>query len=412
MSDGGLGDPVDDPILVIGGDLGRSQANSLDDTIPEVVDNQAQIDLDPDHGGVETRGRPMVDGNKIYYEYDTEGVGEWECGQCPEAFPDVNNLEAHYRGTHNEWVVRFICSKCERSFTSYGVISHYAKCKGRQIRPDPEEKPYGCTACDFKAGSKIGLGQHERHRHPELRNSKRIAQRTQDVLRKRLVRWVEGAPGKGSKLWSGEDDVKLVELCIAHEGARYINKTIEGTGLLPGKTAAQISERRRRLGGTKQARERMREATAVSRDQPADTVDPAVLPTRRCLVELDNYLKEMSGVAAKSDIGTSIWEGLCDHVNGQDLRKEHMNEITTKIINELGKASPRTKRTGNANRRRSQKVNANGAAAAEYSRIQRLYASKRKTLVKEILDGKKDNECPLDVREVERTYQGRFGLVD
>jgi len=367
---------------------------------------QAQVDELPDQenqGEVNLRGRPIVDGNKIYYEYNSESGGAWECGQCPEAFPDVKKLESHYRGTHLDCVVKFNCSKCGRNFVANGILIHYRKwCKGRPIRVDPDRNPHQCSECDYSAASKRGLSQHERHRHPELRNLKRIAQRGEDARRKRTARKLIRPPGRGGKLWSAEEDDILERLCIVHQGTRLINMAIAGTGLLPGKTNLHIGERRRQWKEmkAKQVEEGLSEAMANI------SLEPPVLPTQRCLTELETYLEDVKGIAVKSDIGTTLWACLNDHVNGQALQSEQIDEITKKIVIELGKANPRAKRTGKTNRKKGKKAN-NGAT--EFSRIQRLFATRRKVLVKELLDGKRDADCPLDVKVVEQTYQGRFG---
>ena len=47
---------------------------------------------------------------------------------------------------------------------------------------------FQCEECDRSFPTKTGLSQHERARHPNLRNAKRIADREKDIERKRNAR--------------------------------------------------------------------------------------------------------------------------------------------------------------------------------------------------------------------------------
>ena len=75
---------------------------------------------------------------------------------------------------------------------------------------------FTCEACSATFSSKIGLGQHIRHRHTDWANEKRIAAVAADIKRKRYARAKEaqansskrGAASKGKSLiWSEEDDL-------------------------------------------------------------------------------------------------------------------------------------------------------------------------------------------------------------
>lgn len=47
---------------------------------------------------------------------------------------------------------------------------------------------FQCEECDKTFSKKTGLSQHERFRHPNIRNAKRIAEKENDIERKRLAR--------------------------------------------------------------------------------------------------------------------------------------------------------------------------------------------------------------------------------
>jgi hypothetical protein len=47
---------------------------------------------------------------------------------------------------------------------------------------------FQCEECDKTFSKKTGPSQHERFRHPNIRNAKRIAEKENDIERKRLAR--------------------------------------------------------------------------------------------------------------------------------------------------------------------------------------------------------------------------------
>jgi hypothetical protein len=47
---------------------------------------------------------------------------------------------------------------------------------------------FQCEECDKTFSKKTGLSQHERFRHPNIRNAKRIAEKENDIERKRLAK--------------------------------------------------------------------------------------------------------------------------------------------------------------------------------------------------------------------------------
>ncbi|GCC26521.1 hypothetical protein chiPu_0004938 [Chiloscyllium punctatum] len=59
-----------------------------------------------------------------------------------------------------------------------------------------------CSACDQRFSTQSGLGQHKRHRHPVLRNEKRLKSAPK----------VKGKPGRSDRIWSQEEVALLREL--------------------------------------------------------------------------------------------------------------------------------------------------------------------------------------------------------
>lgn len=67
-----------------------------------------------------------------------------------------------------------------------------------------------CSLCYFSCRSKIGLGQHERHRHPDHRNEKR-----KEVLKGRGR--VADKGGRSNYVWTDESTGWLRQLSETHK---------------------------------------------------------------------------------------------------------------------------------------------------------------------------------------------------
>lgn len=116
------------------------------------------------------------------------------------------------------------------------------------------EAQFPCTICERNFKSKIGLGQHERHAHPDLRNTHRIQNVKQNKERKRVNRTrIEEVGSNTDKkpkskprgVWSEDEVKKLQALCEELAGTKNINKAIALH--LPGKTNKQVSDKRKSL---------------------------------------------------------------------------------------------------------------------------------------------------------------------
>jgi Flp pilus assembly pilin Flp len=96
----------------------------------------------------------------------------------------------------------------------------------------PVTKPtFECKECDRSFPTKTGLSQHERFKHPNLRNANRIAGQEKDIERKRKARLDSrklaeetGTTYKPKKSqWTEVEIELLVQLEVELSGARFIN---------------------------------------------------------------------------------------------------------------------------------------------------------------------------------------------
>jgi hypothetical protein len=217
---------------------------------------------------------------------------------CKEVFISHSELDKHLSVAHSDAFRRYVCALCMRSRARYRQIAvHYAFClrsnrkeavastpstldgpeaslcdtnpyislAAESSPEDTEEgdlsqraipvtKPtFECKECDRSFPTKIGLSQHERYKHPNLRNANRIADQEKDIERKRKARSDSkklteetGTTSKPKKsLWTEVEIELLVQLEVELSGARFINMAIAER--MPGKTNKQISDKRKSL---------------------------------------------------------------------------------------------------------------------------------------------------------------------
>lgn len=177
---------------------------------------------------------------RITQSYDIQGsidaaVG---CPRCLERGLDINcigskQLNKHIFKEHPEMQVNWLCDQCGKSFPKiHAWRCHHIRCKGKS---DNHQAMHKCESCPMKFDSKIGLSQHERHVHPDLRNIKRTAEASKPT---------EGA-GRKLTIWTAEELEELERLDREFQGERNINVRL--MEFFPGKTNKQISDARRRF---------------------------------------------------------------------------------------------------------------------------------------------------------------------
>lgn len=98
------------------------------------------------------------------------------------------------------------------SLNSHSTSCHVPKCRDRQVESGGA---FRCEECDQQWPTHIGLSQHKRHAHPEVRNAERIGGKT-TVSRR-------GAHGS---CWSEAEGEALQNLETLFSGRKNINKLI------------------------------------------------------------------------------------------------------------------------------------------------------------------------------------------
>ena len=348
---------------------------------------------------------------------------------CKEVFISHPALDKHMSVAHNDTFRRYKCALCTKTFARYKQAAvHHGFCKKKNSREkvvaraedaqkgtidNPIEilNPFEDLATEeteeadlvqgqTKVAKKTGLSQHERYRHPNLRNAKRVAGKQNDIERKRLAREktreqaeeTEGTLKPKRTRWSEAETKMLIQLEVELQGSKQINIAI--AGILESKTAKQISYKRSMLSKAKQPKGQTPPLDA----EPVPIPEPLSVP----LVEM---LKEAICVDGGENVDMSA-ELLTRAIEG-----ESVDELQDKLLDIIKTAcsKPTKKQNGpvdiphNPRSDREKK-------REEYRRIQRLYYKKRKELATEILDCKPAAaKCDLDPKTVHATYQARFG---
>ena len=382
------------------------------------------------------------------------------CVACAELFSDLKSVEEHIESKH-EGTLSFECRKCGKKFPKRNRIAiHYGKCNGgiggrntevNRERPDlgnphvetqnrfealtqhqgtvADSADYACEVCQKRFQAKIGLGQHIRHRHPDLANQKRIDAVEADRERKRRARKEEATskasrpssrqtdkPKKGN-LWTPEETDLLVALNIKYHGERYINKAIEKE--MNGKTSK--SDKRRAMGlidsdpkskparASTRAAAPKRQAGGSKADEPGiEQLDqePEVMDMRPCFREAT----ELEG--PRTLVGDSA-ETLLRSVR-DDGSYQESEKIVIDLLKERCKSSENKRTTRKMGKANQKGKNPKGKKAKEKAKQFRTdqFENDRKALSKRLLDGKESGaKCNLDPEVVEQTYKERFGGV-
>ena len=348
---------------------------------------------------------------------------------CKEVFISHPALDKHMSVAHNDTFRRYKCALCTKTFARYKQAAvHHGFCKKKNSREkvvaraedaqkgtidNPIEilNPFEDLATEeteeadlvqgqTKVAKKTGLSQHERYRHPNLRNAKRVAGKQNDIERKRLAREktreqaeeTEGTLKPKRTRWSEAETKMLIQLEVEPQGSKQINIAI--AGILESKTAKQISYKRSMLSKAKQPK---------GQTPPLDA-EPVPIPEPLSVPQVE-MLKEAICVDGGENVDMSA-ELLTRAIEG-----ESVDELQDKLLDIIKTAcsKPTKKQNGpvdiphNPRSDREKK-------REEYRRIQRLYYKKRKELATEILDCKPAAaKCDLDPKTVHATYQARFG---
>ncbi|CAG0890306.1 unnamed protein product, partial [Darwinula stevensoni] len=116
---------------------------------------------------------PVVEGGTVVLGYPLKVP--LSCSICSALLLGRAGLESHFT-SHGVAAVEYFCMRCGRKdFPRYhSCACHYAKCNPKVIPKEPDLL-YRCEVCRRQFATSRGLGQHERHQHPTVRNEKRQA---------------------------------------------------------------------------------------------------------------------------------------------------------------------------------------------------------------------------------------------
>ena len=371
---------------------------------------------------------------------------------CKEVFISHSALDKHLSVAHSDAFRRYVCALCMRSQARYRQIAvHYSFCrktnKGEEVvsiadskegaeatqtensnpfislttesgSEDTEEgdlsqrtipviiPAFQCEECDRSFPTKTGLSQHERFKHANLRNAKRIADHQLDIERKRNARLEStllaektGTKHKPKKaLWTEDEIELLVRLEEELSGVKFINKAIAER--MPTKTNKQIGTKRKTMRDASKAK-----TTTAQNSTPALQPVHDTMPTQPHIPLEDMFHKAIC-ISELECVEMSA-ELLNHAIEGKDL-----SDLQNKLIATIKSACSKpikAKPNGPANSNKNPPGNKKNKQE-EYRRVQNLYSRRRKQLAAEILDGKKGpTKCDVDPQVVQETYQARFG---
>ncbi|XP_031789101.1 uncharacterized protein LOC116418059 [Nasonia vitripennis] len=198
--------------------------------------NAQQADEPGDDEEIETHG-PLTIRTAVPMEIVAIAKNPQACPKCLQGGTQLLymgswELSRHLNKEHPSVDVTWVCGACQRRCTTLRSWScHVPHCKGRQ---EPKDLPFKYEHCSLSFDSQIGLSQHERHVHPEVRNDKRAAEANKP----------KGKSGRRPSIWSDEDLLLIRELESEYHGARNINERIAEH--FPDRTGRQVSDARRR----------------------------------------------------------------------------------------------------------------------------------------------------------------------
>ncbi|CAK9799114.1 Retrovirus-related Pol polyprotein from type-2 retrotransposable element R2DM [Anthophora plagiata] len=321
--------------------------------------------------------------------------GQIQCKRCEakglnRLFLQESKFKAHMDEQHSEAIIIWRCTLCGKDFAKlHGCRCHLPKCsKGLSMRSAAMIK---CDLCNEAFETRRGVSMHERHRHPELRNAKRIE-----------AEWTRSRnrPGNRASAWSQEEVGLLIELNERFKHLKQPNVAIRE--FLPGKTLKQISDKGRLLPVREQeapaelgsrtdsssdeyhsADEEIEEIPR--RDQPQTWKDPLRVAIQSGQLEDQNEFR-------------SLEIKVCELAEKDDL-EERSHEISVLLKEFVGilKGGPqdgscnRKRKQKRANRESSNKKHSRNTRKKgyEFARYQELYKVCPKKLLDLALMGKK-----------------------
>ncbi len=324
---------------------------------------------------------------------------------CRMIFTRHSDLADHLRMRHKV-TAEYKCGKCERVSYSYlSTACHYAKCNGAVASAAGD---YHCDACSMSFSTQPGLGQHERHMHPELRNARRTEQA------------VRIGPKAYPSIWSADELSILMTQEVVYAKDPAINKRIAEH--LPFKTMKQVSNKRALL---REAKDRS-QGPASTTEQSSGTLWSVGGPAEDA--EIDPPDTPQTEKGWKSEMFGSILcpDEDCQHPMVETLREmgsaAQSGNLDSALIDRvvesfLLKASSRpsniTQRQRHA-RKPSRRTRAKQANLDCYAKAQRLFEKDPRRLLDEIITGElKETQLRVTPSSVDfnAVYENLWGRV-
>ncbi|CAK9829662.1 Retrovirus-related Pol polyprotein from type-2 retrotransposable element R2DM [Anthophora retusa] len=346
--------------------------------------------------------------------------GQIKCKGCDRKglnrqFLQEATFQKHANEQHSDLIIIWRCSACQKGFPKlHGCRCHLPKCKGRQV-------PTGaamikCDLCEEAFETRRGVSMHERHRHPELRNTRRVeSQGSQSRNR----------PGNRASAWSQEEVGLLIQLNERFKHLKQPNVAIRE--FLPGKTLKQISDKRRLLPVQEQEAPAEVDSQSESSSEEYHSADDAVIVEEilRRDRESESWkapLREaiLSSQLEDESLLREIEKEIQELAGKEDIEEREINQIVQTFTHILFESDQNCPARGNNSKSRTNK-NRNGKRqnkrtkrkAYEYSRYQELYRKCPKKLLDLAISGKSvsDKEAvePPCKSDVEPLYNDLWG---
>lgn len=381
-------------------------------------------------------------------------VNEHIFPKCSVVFNTVRILKDHLTETHGLRDIIFRCRLCRTTFERvHRLECHAPRCKTGKGSPSETLHPEKCETCTRRFPTKSAKSQHERHRHPETANQRRINAAKLEAQRKRDKRHAAKelekleAERRRTKFYEANEapilktewDAAAVEILLTIylqmgniRGLHAIVRTAlqaEGYDI----SLKRISERKRTKGfmfaaENKQKKKSKEKAVAPDYAGEAARSTPKLYPnsqeTVNERVQLDNSTVEtlLLSLETSGDESEAGIAALCRTVHEAGKEDEATKEAYTAhekllggyiapkpLATEKGAKIPRYRKETKVRKIRTKTLKGKVKERVEkYRTLQQKWTRNRKNAVKLVLDGASDAKCQIDTEVIEATYAERF----
>ena len=414
------------------------------------TDKESEFDSEEDEPQTEAN-RHSEEEHGIFLELP---VNEHICPKCSVVFNTMRILLNHLIETHGLRDIIFRCRLCKTTFERvHRLECHAPRCKTGKGSPTETLHPEKCETCTRRFPTKSGKSQHERHRHPEIANQRRIEAVNFEAQRKRGKRHAAKklekleAERKRSKFYD-ETEAPVLETDWDAAAIEIFSTIYLEMGNIRGLHAVvrkalqeggydislkRISEKKRTKGfmlatGNKQTKKTKEKGVAPEHTGEAVESRPKSHPNSQKTVyervQLDDstvetllHSLETSGVESEAGIAA-----LCRTVHEAGKEDEATKEaylahekllegyIAPKpMATGKGAKIPRYRKETKVRKIRTKTLKGKAKERVEkYRTLQQKWTKNRKNAVKQVLDGASDAKCQIDKEVIEATYAERF----